>query len=152
MSERVPTWVRVGLVVLLAPVQLVTGLWAVIDPAGWFEQFPGVGPALVAAEPPFNAHLATDAGAGFLATGIAVVVAALLGSRSATWTALAAYAAFGVPHVLYHWLNPAPGLSEAEGFASVGAIVVGLVVAAVLAIGAARSEGGEPAPEPSAPS
>ena len=55
-------WVRLGMVVTLAVPQLVTGLWAVIATRNWFERFPGVDPRLVAAEPPFNAHLATDAG------------------------------------------------------------------------------------------
>jgi len=38
-------------------------------------------PRLVAAEPPYNAHLATDAGAGLLASGLVLLVAAWLSDR-----------------------------------------------------------------------
>ncbi len=67
------------MVVFLAVPQLVTGAWAILRPAGWFADFPGIGPALVAAEPPFNRHLATDAGAGFLAIGVCLAVAVVFG-------------------------------------------------------------------------
>jgi hypothetical protein len=62
----VADWVRLGLVALAVP-QVVTGTWALVDASHWFDHFPGFDPRLAAAEPPFNAHLATDAGAGFLA-------------------------------------------------------------------------------------
>ena len=46
-------------------------------------RFPGWDPRLVAAEPPFNEHLAGDAGAGFLATGAIVLLAAWWAERRA---------------------------------------------------------------------
>jgi hypothetical protein len=75
----VATWVRIGLVALAVP-QAVTGLWAILDPSGWFTEFPGFDPRLVAADPPYNAHLANDTGAGFLATAVALSLAAWWGS------------------------------------------------------------------------
>ena len=112
-AGTVALWVRLGLVALAVP-QAFTGGWALLDGAGWFESFPGFAPRLVAAEPPFNAHLSADAGAGFLSTAVALVLAAWWGDRRAVWLALATYAAFAVPHLVYHWANPAPGLSGAE--------------------------------------
>lgn len=113
-ADRVPTWVRLGMVVTLAVPQLATGLWAVFAPANWFEKFPGVDPRLVAAEPPFNAHLATDAGAGFLATGVALAVAVAWAQRRAVQLALLTCLAFTLPHALYHGINPAPGLTGSK--------------------------------------
>ena len=135
----VARWVRIGVLVLLALPQLVTGVWAVFAPESWFDSFPGFDPRLVAADPPYNAHLATDAGAGFLATGLALAVAAIWGRRSGVIIALVAYVGFSVPHVLFHAFNPAPGLTDREDVLNVVVLVSGLVFAAVLAWGAARS-------------
>lgn len=132
-NEELPRWVRVGSIVTISVPQLATGAWAVVAPQHWFDHFPGLGPMLVAAEPPFNAHLASDAGAGFLASGVAVAVAATLGRRLLLMFALGMYAVGALPHVLYHAINPAPRLSDAENFVSVMLLATGLVAAAVLA-------------------
>jgi hypothetical protein len=147
MSDRVPGWARWGIVLTLAVPQLFIGLWAVIAPERWYESFPGFDPRLVAAEPPFNRHLASDAGAGFVATGLTLLVAAVWANRAAVWTALLAYAAFTVPHVLYHATHPSALLSGAEDVGSVASLVGGLVLAAVFAWGSA-GRSGRPAPTP----
>jgi len=133
MPDRIANWVRVVLFVGLAVPQLVTGVWAVLAPESWFDRFPGLDPRLVAAEPPFNAHLATDAGAGFLATGLAVAVAALLAHRVGVIVALVAYLGFAVPHALYHAASPAPGLSGAEDAVNVALLASGVVLAVAVA-------------------
>lgn len=117
----------------LAVPQLVIGVWAVLAPRNWFETFPGIDPRLVAAEPPYNAHLATDAGAGFLATGLALAVAALWGQRAAIQIALLAYGAFAVPHLLYHGASPAPGLTGGEDLFNVAVLATGPALAALFA-------------------
>jgi len=141
LTDMVPLWVRLGLVALAVP-QALTGGWALLDGAGWFESFPGFDPRLVAAEPPFNAHLAADAGAGFLATAVALVLAAWWGERRVVWLALAAYAAFAVPHLVYHWANPAPGLSGAEDVRNVISLGIAAVFPLVLWWGSRRGRGG----------
>ena len=138
-DRQAPRWVRVGSILAIATPQLVTGGWAVVEPHHWFDHFPGIGPQLVAAEPPYNAHLASDAGAGFLAAGLAVAVAALLGRRILLIFALGLYATGVVPHVVYHTLNPAPGLSDSENIVSVLMLASGLVAAIVLAWGSWKS-------------
>ena len=70
------------------------------------ESFPGFDPRLVAAEPPYNEHLVTDVGAGFLATGVVLLVAAVWANRAAIGIALLAFVAFTLPHVVYHATNP----------------------------------------------
>lgn len=138
-DRQTPLWVRVGSILAIATPQLITGGWAVVEPHHWFDHFPGIGPLLVAAEPPYNAHLASDAGAGFLTAGLAVAVAALLGRRILLIFALGMYAIGVVPHVLYHALNPAPGLSDTENIVNVVMLASGLVAAIVLAWGSWKS-------------
>lgn len=139
MEREVPRWVRLGVAVTLGVPQLVVGLWAVLAPKNWFESFPGFDPRLVAAEPPYNEHLATDAGAGFLATGVVLLVAALWANRTAIHVALLAYVAFALPHVVYHLTNPADALSGFENVLNVVTLGSGLVLAAVFAWGQRRT-------------
>ena len=140
----VAKWVRLGVGVLLALPQLVTGVWAIVATKRWYESFPGFDPRLVAADPPYNGHLATDAGAGFLATGIALAFAAIWGRRSGVVVALVAYLSFSLPHTIFHWANPAPGLTGTEDVVNVAVLLSGIVFAAVLTWGALRPP--EPTP------
>lgn len=119
-----------GVAAALAVPQVAIGLWAVLAPSGWFDSFPGFDPRLVAATPPFNEHLATDAGAGFLATGVALLVAAVWGWRRPFVLGLVTYLCFTVPHALYHAFNEAPGLSGSEDVVNVFGLALGPVVAA----------------------
>ena len=125
---------RIGLVVLAAG-QLFTGLWAVFATRSWFDEFPGLGPRLVAAEPPYNAHLAADAGAGFLATGVALLAAAVWAQRSAVYVALLAFLALAVPHLVFHLRHPADALTGGEQLLSLALLGGPVVLAAVLGAG-----------------
>jgi len=129
--------VRVALVVLGLP-NAAAGLWAALAPESWYDSFPGWAPRLVAAEPPYNAHLATDAGAGLLASGVVLLVAAWLADRRSAQLALVAFAAFAIPHAGYHVLNPAPGLTSAQDLQNAVLLVSTAVVAAVLFVAASR--------------
>lgn len=124
-------WVRIFSVALGLP-NLAAGLWAVIAPESWYDSFPGFDPRVVAAEPPFNAHLATDAGAGLLASGAVLLVAAWLGDRRSVALGTVAFAFFAVPHAAYHVLNPAPGLEAAEDVGSALILVFAAGVVVVL--------------------
>jgi hypothetical protein len=135
MGTVVARWVRLGIAVTLGGPQLVIGLWAVMAPKNWFESFPGFDPRLAAAAPPYNEHLVTDVGAGFLATGIVLLVAALWANRAAIGMALLAFVAFTVPHVVYHATNPADALTGFEDVLNTVTLASGLVLAAVFAWG-----------------
>lgn len=130
-TPQVVGWVRAGAALLAVP-QLVTGLWAVLDTRGWYDNFPGFGPMLVAAEPPYNAHLASDAGAGFIATGVVLVLAAVWGERRPMQLALGGLLAFAVAHLLYHAPNPSPLLSDTQN--TINVIVLVLAAAIPLAL------------------
>lgn len=135
METEVKRWVRLGVVVLLAGPQLVVGLWAVLAPKSWFESFPGFGARVVAAEPPYNQHLASDVGAGFVATGVMLLVAAVWANRAAIQLALLGFVAFTLPHVVYHASHPADSLSGVENAANTLTLANGLVAALVFAWG-----------------
>lgn len=110
---RQPRWLRV-LMVLLAVPNVITGLWAVGNPQHWYDTFPGWAPQLISALPPYNEHLATDAGSGLLASGLVMGLAAWWPRREVVITAAAAYLAFSLPHFLWHAVNPAGGLTTPE--------------------------------------
>lgn len=137
-NTAVRAWVRIGLVALAAP-NVLAGLWAVLAPQSWFDTFPGWAPHLVAAEPPFNAHLATDAGAGLLASGVVLLLAAWFADRRSVQLGLVAFAAFSIPHAAYHVLHEAPGLTSAQDAQSAGMLVFTAVAAVVLFAAATRA-------------
>ena len=126
------TWIRTVMAVFLAAPQLLTGAWAILRPAGWFADFPGIGPAIVAAEPPFNRHLATDAGAGFLAIGACLLAAAIFARVPSCRLALLTYLVFEVPHAAYHVGHRVDALSGITELLSASAILSGVAVALVL--------------------
>lgn len=149
---------RIAMLVIGVP-NVITGLWAVVDPKGWYEDFPGWAPRLVASVPPFNEHLAADAGAGLLASGVVAVLAAWWNRRDVTVVAMTAYLAFALPHALWHLTNPADLLSGGEDMVNTGTLLAAVVIAAgvlwstLLADpGRAATEASEPEPEPRLPS
>jgi hypothetical protein len=124
---------------LVALPQLVTGIWAVVSPTTWYNDFPGVGPELVSAIPPYNDHLATDAGAGLLATALAVIVAAWWGDLAAIRISLLGFIVFVGLHGFFHVTHPSPHLSAGENLYSSGVLVVEFALAVVLLVLAART-------------
>lgn len=136
-GSRVPLWIRAALVILGAP-NAVAGLWAIVSPREWFETFPGFDPRLVAAEPPYNAHLATDAGAGLFASGLVMLAAAWLADRRSVRLALAAFAAFAVPHAAYHVMHPASELTTAQNIQNGAMLIAAIALAAGLFVATGR--------------
>lgn len=125
-TPLVAGWVRIALVALGVP-NLFAGAWAVLSPQGWFDRFPGWDPRLVAAEPPYNAHLATDAGAGLLASGVIVLAAAWLADHRSVRLGLVGYGCFAIPHAAWHAFNPSEALTGAEDLQNAGILVFSAV-------------------------
>lgn len=95
---------RVVMVAIALP-QLVIGAWAIADPSGWFEDFPGGGRHWLPVYGPYNDHLAVDAGAGLFATSVLLILAALVLERRVVQVALAGWLAFAIPHTVFHYLT-----------------------------------------------
>ena len=140
MMDPIPvaTWVRAALVALGLP-NAAAGLWAVAAPESWYDSFPGWDPRLVAAEPPYNAHLVTDAGAGLLASGFVLIAAAWLGDRRSVRFGIVAFLVFAVPHTLWHAANESPGLTSGEDLRNVGTLVFSVVAAVILLVASGRA-------------
>ncbi len=132
MSPQIPPGrrlaVRVGLAVLAAT-QLIIGGWALFAPAGFYSGFPSAGHAWVALLPPYNEHLVRDVGALSLACAVILVGAAIWPQRLLVRLAILAFAAYAVPHTLFHALH-------LEGFSSADAVaqMVGFGVQLMLII------------------
>ncbi|MDQ4068297.1 MAG: hypothetical protein M3203_02285 [Actinomycetota bacterium] len=76
MTDKRRRLVRLGLAYLTVSF-LIVGLWATLDPRGFHDGFPGGGRQWVAGDGPYNAHLVADAGVGFLAVGVVLLLAAV---------------------------------------------------------------------------
>lgn len=101
VSRRVRTVARVVLG-LLAFSSIQIGLWAVVAPRSFYEDFPGGGRQWVAPDGPFNEHFIRDFGGLNLALGLVLVVAAVQLSPTFVRTAAGAALLFAVPHLTYH--------------------------------------------------
>ena len=142
MRQPSPSAARVawGWRVVLGVVGLldgVTGGWALIDPRGWFDTFPGFGHHWVSGQGgAFNEHLASDAGAGFLAVGLVLVVAALMGSPLAMRLAALVLLVHALPHFVFHAANSPEHLSRGDKAAGTYGLLAEAVIGAAALIGA----------------
>ena len=98
MRDRV---VRV-LLLLMAVSSGFVGLWALLAPRSFYDDFPGAGRHWVSADGPYNEHLVRDVGGLNLALTVVVVVAAIVLVRVLVRTAAVATLVFGIPHFAYH--------------------------------------------------
>lgn len=139
---RARCWLRAGLIVLAAA-NLVPGVWAYLFPHYFYNDVP-----TVSADPPFNQHLMTDAGAFFLAQGVMLGAAAIVMQHRLIQAALAGFLTFSVLHLAFHATHLG-GMSPAGAAGLVIALVLEAALPVVLLIAArpallARPEAGEP--------
>lgn len=102
-GRNVPSggWVRLGFSLLAAPA-LVVGVWALLVPRSFYDDFPAAGRHWVSALGPYNEHLVRDVGALNLALGALLVLAAILLDRHLVQAALVAWLVYAIPHFLFH--------------------------------------------------
>ena len=135
-----PRWTSIVLG-LIALFNVPTGLWAVLSPQGWFDNFPGNAPRVIAAYPPYNEHLAVDAGSGLLTVGVLALAAAFIGRRDAHLAAGAGLLAFTGPHALFHLLNPSDLLTSSENASSTIPLVITALASLAILMRAVSSSG-----------
>jgi hypothetical protein len=92
---------RLGLL-LLAIGQGFPGVWALVAPRSFYDDFPGGGSSWVSPFPPYNEHLIRDYGSALLALAVLAVAAAVFAERRLAQVALAVLALSALPHVIYH--------------------------------------------------
>lgn len=120
---------RAGLIVL-AVMQGLVGVWALLGRESFYAEFPGAGHAWVARLPDYNEHLARDVGALRLAVTVVLVAAAWWPERRLVRIALVALGVCATPHAVSHatHLEGIPS-SDATAQTTGTVLLVGLIVA-----------------------
>ena len=115
---------RPGLAVLAA-VEWALGLWTAFFPRSFYEDYPTVD-----LTPPFSEHLMRDLGGAARGLAVVLAAAAIRPERGLAGTALLAYLAFAVPHLVFH-LGHLHGASDADA----AVLVTSLVASVLLPVG-----------------
>jgi hypothetical protein len=123
----------------LALTALISGVWASVAPRGFYEDFPGAGRAWVAADGPYNEHLARDFGALNLALAIVTIVALVTLARAAVIAAALAWIAYGVPHLVHH-VRHRDVFDTADQVGTLGALALALVLPAIVLVAELRRD------------
>lgn len=92
---------RLGMVFLTLSA-LYPGVWALLAPRSFFDDFPGFGYSWVELFPPYNEHLVRDVGGFYLGFGILLAAAAFTLGRRLVTVSLLAWLAFSIPHLIFH--------------------------------------------------
>ena len=111
---------------ILAAVQATDGLYALLAPRSFYDDFPA-GRGWVEALPAYSEHLVRDVGALFLATAVVLAAAAIWLERRLVLVALVSFLVFSVPHTIYHLFN-LEGISTGDAIAE-GVLLVLTVLA-----------------------
>jgi hypothetical protein len=90
------------LLVFFGLVEAVVGIWPLVSPIGFYQDFPGFRTGWVAMDGPFNEHLLRDFGGLNLALAATLIGAAVIGTTAVARLAAVAALLFGLPHFLYH--------------------------------------------------
>lgn len=130
--------IRIGLG-WLTLIALQLGVWALLAPRSFYDDFPGLGRTWVAVDGPYNEHLVRDVGALNLAIAFVLIAAIMRPTRDRVMIAAAASLIWGVPHLLYHLSNTAD-LGTGDVIASVGGLAVSVAFAATLIVVSRRPE------------
>lgn len=139
---------RAGLLALGLP-QLFVGLYALLSPTGFFDDFP-FGRSWVAALPAYNEHLVRDVGGLFLGTAVVLLAAAWYLDRRLVAVSLVSFLAFTVPHTTFHMFNLEP-YATGDVIANVLALSSQVLIPVALLALLARARRGAPAPRRVAP-
>jgi hypothetical protein len=94
-------WLRGGLL-FLAATPLIGGLWALLFPRGFYDDFPLPGSDWVSTLGPYNEHLVRDYGALNLAMAVLLLAAGVFLERRLAQVALVTWLVFEVPHLVFH--------------------------------------------------
>lgn len=126
-------FIRYALIVL-AVSQASTGVWALVAPRSFYDDFPAGRGGWVSALGPYNEHMTIDYGSLSLALVSLLVIAAVVLERRFVLAATGAYLVWSVPHFVYHLVTLGEyGATDAIGNAVTLAATVLLPLAIILA-------------------
>ena len=132
------SWLRAGLL-LLASASLVVGVWALLVPRSFYDDFPLPGRDWVSTLGPCNEHLVRDVGALNLALGVLLATAAILLERRLVQISLVAYLVYAVPHFVFH-LTKGHAFSLGDNLANMFTLGIAVLLPLVLLVGSRGSE------------
>lgn len=99
--ERHRGVIRFALIYMALALGLL-GVWILISPRGFYDNFPGAGVHWVSALPPYNEHLERDFGAFSLGLAVLAGLAAVWMERRVVQATAIALVVAGLPHLIYH--------------------------------------------------
>ena len=119
------------LLLVLGALQVANALWMLLSPRAWYETLP----AGVPDTGPLNVHFVRDIGCAFLASGLALIVAALSSRDRLRLACVGIASVFIVGHAAVHLWDLAQGALSARHWLLdlPGVFVPALVLLAVLA-------------------
>ncbi|MDT7796689.1 MAG: hypothetical protein QOI78_122 [Actinomycetota bacterium] len=118
-------------------VEAVTGIWPLVTPTGFYQDFPGFRAGWVSMDGPFNEHLLRDFGGLNLALAALLIGAAVIGTTAVARLAAVAAVLFGLPHFLYH-LGHVSHFEQIDQVLIIATTGLGVVVPIVLLLIPAR--------------
>jgi hypothetical protein len=118
-------WLRGGLL-FVAATPLAGGLWALLLPRVFYEDFPLPARQWVSTLGPYNEHLIRDYGALNLALAVLLLSAAIYLERRLVRVALVTWLVFATPHFVFHLgqTHHFSTTSNAEQLGGLGLLVV----------------------------
>jgi hypothetical protein len=125
------------LLVFFGVVEAVTGIWPLVTPTGFYQDFPGFRAGWVSMDGPFNEHLLRDFGGLNLALAALLIGAAVIGTTAVARLAAVAAVLFGLPHFLYH-LGHVSHFEQIDQVLIIATTGLGVVVPIVLLLIPAR--------------
>lgn len=127
MSARVRLWRRIGLW-SLALTEAVVGLWQLLAPRSFYDDFPLPGHPWVAMLPEYNEHLLRDLGGLNLGMSVMLAVAAVRLEPVLRRTVVAGYLLYALPHLVFH-LGHLHGLTALDAAGQTVTLILQVVVA-----------------------
>ncbi len=124
---------------LVAAAQAQVGIWGLVSPRGFFDDFPGAGHHWVSALGPYNEHLVRDYAAASLGLAVLMLAAAIWFGTQLVLVAGIAFLVATVPHFAYH-LTTTDSLSTADNIASLGAFALELMLVIAAMVIATRNQ------------
>ncbi len=125
---------------LLALSAVQIGLWILVAPRSFYDDFPGLGRAWVSVDGPYNKHLLRDFGNGQLVLAAILVAAFLRPERYLVRVAALAELLFAVPHLAYHATH-LDVYDTGDKVANMVLLGVAVLLPAVLVLGSAPRSG-----------
>jgi hypothetical protein len=130
------------LLLALALPQAAAGLWALVSPRGWYDDFPGFGRVWISPLGAYNDHFAVDVGAGLLALSVLLIAAAIRPERTLVRVSLVVWLVFAIPHLVFH-ASATDRLESFDNIANLTALALAVVVPILLLVlSGRRTRGG----------